>query len=143
MRPPAERAGTLRAFGAQIERDAGDGDARARCESAAQAVDQAAKSARRSAAAQRRLQQARAELAAANAADIAAREAFHREPGAHALFQRFEYEAELFEALEAFKVRVEDAKRARAHKPFVLENCSPSFAIVQDVVCAAAGRERK
>lgn len=144
MRPPADRAATLRAYAVRLERYAVYFDVRARAERAAQALRQAEKSAERgSAAAQRRLLQARVECEAANAADVVARDAFHNEPGAHALFQRIEFEAELYEALEGFKARVASAERTRDHKPFTIEQCSPVFALLQDVVGAAAGRGRQ
>lgn len=140
MRHPKERAVTLRTFAGQIERYAAYFDVRARAERASEALRQAEAATRKrdTAASRRRVAEARAERMAADAADASARDDFQREPGAHALFQRFEFEAELFEALEAFKARVAAAERARAHKPAVVSDCSPTFALLQDVIGAAA-----
>lgn len=109
MRPNKDRAATLRAFAAKINAYADYFDTRERA-------------------------QAKGASAEDRAADDAARDKFNAEPGAHAMFQRIEFEAELFEALEAFKARVQLAEVTRDHKPFRPESQSAVDAALHSFV---------
>jgi hypothetical protein len=72
------------------------------------------------------------------AADRAACDEFHKDPGAHALLQRVEFEAELFEALEVFKARVRRAERFRSNEPFTRDDADPVYMALQAIVGALA-----
>ena len=90
MRPPLERAATLRRYAARVISQA------EYLETVRAPAD--------------------AELSAeAHAADLAAREAFAREPGARDIQMRIEYEAELYEAVDNLRSQLSGATRLRRY----------------------------
>ena len=72
--------------------------------------------------------------AAARAAEEKACAEFSADPGAHAMRQRVEFEAELFDAIETFKKRVRHAASFRACTPITRDDGDPVFLALQSLV---------